>query len=121
MRQRRLHPGLRRAASGGGSRVTPRGPSYAAITPARDEAVNLRRLGDCMLRQTRRPEAWIIVDDGSRDETPEVVAELSRGEDWIRIIRRPQADEGALADGRAGGRDIMAFNAGVAALGQRPG
>jgi poly-beta-1,6-N-acetyl-D-glucosamine synthase len=100
--------------------VTPRGPSYAAITPARDEALNLRRLGDCMLSQTRRPEAWIIVDDGSLDDTAEIVAELSRDQDWIRIICRSDADEAALADGRAGGRDVMAFNAGVSALRQRP-
>jgi poly-beta-1,6-N-acetyl-D-glucosamine synthase len=96
--------------------VTHPRPSYAAITPARDEADNLRRLGDCMVRQTIPPAAWIIVDDGSRDATPEVVAKLSRDHDWIRAIRRSGTDHGAVAQGRAGGRDILAFNAGLEAL-----
>ena len=94
--------------------------SLAVITPARDEATNLLRLGDCLLRQTVRPDRWIIVDDGSQDETPAVVSHLSRQAEWISAIPSLSARAGALAEGRSGGRDVLAFNAGLAALEHTP-
>jgi glycosyltransferase involved in cell wall biosynthesis len=94
--------------------------SYAAITPARDEADNLRRLGDCMLRQSLSPDCWIVVDDGSRDATLEIMGELSRRAPWIRAIQSPSDRGGGIEHGRSGGRDVLAFNAGIDALPYEP-
>ena len=91
--------------------------SYAVVTPARNEATNLARLARCMLEQTRRPEAWVIVDDGSTDGTADVAASLAQDHHWIRLssaVGGPP-DE-ALASGRLGGRDIRSFKAGLALL-----
>jgi poly-beta-1,6-N-acetyl-D-glucosamine synthase len=92
---------------------------YALITPARNERDNLERLVPCVVAQTAPPAAWVIVDDGSTDGTDALAAELATRHDWIRLVRAPERD-GALRDGRREGRDIVAFNAGTAALGELP-
>ena len=99
--------------------VTTRPLTYALITPARNEAENLRRLAGCLLEQTVEPTAWMVVDDGSTDETAEVARELEETRDWIRSLAAPSRG-GSLIDGRRAGRDIVAFNAGMAALSRIP-
>ena len=97
--------------------------SYALITPARNEAANLRRLGECVTAQRHLPTEWIVVDDGSTDETVGVASSFAaRGFDWIRVIPSPGAERkhGPLAAGRRAGRDVVAFNAGIAAIAVLP-
>ena len=84
--------------------------TYALVTPARNEAENLRRLAACIAAQTVLPAEWLIVDDGSTDETAALARELP-----ARLLASPRSG-GALADGRRSGRDIVAFKTGVAAL-----
>ena len=97
--------------------------TYALITPARDEAENLRRLAESVLAQTVPPSAWVVVDDGSTDGTQAVVERLGREHDWIRLISSPGVvtHAGTLAVGRRDGREFVAFNAGVAAIEKEPG
>jgi biofilm PGA synthesis N-glycosyltransferase PgaC len=100
----------------GNSGVTVKMPSsYALVTPARDEAENLRRLAASVLEQTIRPAAWVIVDNGSTDETPALVAELGRTHPWITAIEV----EGESA-ARPGAPIVRAFHAGLAALPAQP-
>jgi glycosyltransferase involved in cell wall biosynthesis len=96
--------------------------SYAAVTPARDEAENLRRLSASLAAQTVRPAAWIVVDDGSVDETRSVVEDFAAGEPWASVIASPGATarSGPLQAGRRAGRDVLAFNAGIEALPLQP-
>jgi biofilm PGA synthesis N-glycosyltransferase PgaC len=61
--------------------------SYAAVTPARDEEENLRRLADSLLAQTIRPARWVIVENGSSDGTAQVAAELAAAHSWIRPLQ----------------------------------
>jgi glycosyltransferase involved in cell wall biosynthesis len=61
-------------------------PSYAVVTPARDERDNLVRLADCLSRQTVLPQTWMIVDDGSVDGTHELADALAEDNPWIRVI-----------------------------------
>lgn len=95
-----------------------RGLRYGLVTPARNEADNLRRLADCVSVQHRLPEAWIIVDDGSSDDTPDVAAELRSKHAWILLTTSPGVvtHPGELVYGRQTGRDVVAFTAGVEAL-----
>jgi poly-beta-1,6-N-acetyl-D-glucosamine synthase len=96
--------------------------TYALVTPARDEYVNLRRLAPCVIDQSARPSSWVIVDDGSLDETIPYVEELAREHPWIRVMTSPGVSEaaGALREGRRIGRDVIAFNAGVESLAEQP-
>src|SRR5262245_58782479 len=77
---------------------------YCLITPCRDEAKLARRTLESVTKQTIAPALWIIVDDGSRDETPQILAEYAAKFPYIKIIRR--ADRG---DRKLGGGVIEAF------------
>ncbi len=77
---------------------------YCLITPCRDEAKYARVTLDAILKQTVLPALWIIVDDGSKDETPQILAEYAVKAPFIRIVRR--ADRG---DRKLGGGVIEAF------------
>jgi glycosyltransferase involved in cell wall biosynthesis len=82
-------------------------PSYCLITPCRDEARYARRTLDSVTAQTVPPVLWIIVDDGSKDDTPAILEEYARRFDYIRILRRP--DRGIR---KLGGGVIDAFYTG---------
>lgn len=61
---------------------------YLLVTPCRDEARFARRTLDSVTQQTVPPALWIIVDDGSRDQTPAILAEYAQKFPYIRILRR---------------------------------
>ena len=88
--------------------------SYAAVTPARDEEENLRRLADSMLAQTVRPVRWVIVENGSSDDTAEVAAGLAAEHDWIRVLQTE-----ATAGYDRTSPYMRAWHAGVDSLGAR--
>jgi len=87
------------------------GRRYCLITPCRDEARFARRTLDSVLRQAEPPALWVIVDDGSRDETPAILAAYAERVPWIRVLRRP--DRG---DRKVGGGVIEAFYTGFDAI-----
>jgi poly-beta-1,6-N-acetyl-D-glucosamine synthase len=60
--------------------------SYLLISPCRDEAAYMRETLDSVIAQSLRPAKWVIVDDGSTDETPRILAEYARRHHWIRIV-----------------------------------
>lgn len=51
-------------------------PFITILTPTYNRASLLPRLFDSLLRQTSKDFEWIVVDDGSTDDTREVVANL---------------------------------------------
>jgi biofilm PGA synthesis N-glycosyltransferase PgaC len=83
------------------------GRRYCLITPCRDEARYARRTLDSVLRQSTPPALWIIVDDGSKDATPEILAQYAARVPFIRVLTR--ADRG---DRKLGGGVIDAFYTG---------
>jgi glycosyltransferase involved in cell wall biosynthesis len=62
---------------------------YVAVTPACNEAENLPRLADSLAAQAHRPSRWIIVENGSTDETPQVALELAAAHPWITVLSLP--------------------------------
>jgi biofilm PGA synthesis N-glycosyltransferase PgaC len=91
--------------------------TYAVVTPARNEEDNLQRLGAAIAAQDHLPALWVVVDDGSTDSTPTVLAALAAEHAWIRPQQRPSADrEESLADGRRKARDLDGFLVGAAPL-----
>src|SRR4051812_41748323 len=85
--------------------------SYALITPVRDEREALPALIRSIVAQTALPEAWIIVDTGSTDETAAIAAAAAGDYPWIRVLALP--DDGGVA---RGGPIARAFEAGLEAL-----
>jgi biofilm PGA synthesis N-glycosyltransferase PgaC len=61
---------------------------YLLITPCRDEAKFARRTLESIARQTVAPAQWLIVDDGSTDDTPRILAEYEAKLPYLKIIRR---------------------------------
>jgi biofilm PGA synthesis N-glycosyltransferase PgaC len=91
--------------------------TYAVVTPARNEEDNLPRLAAALAAQEHLPAVWVVVDDGSTDATPEIVAGLAAEHAWVRHAQRPAADPGeSLADGRRKARDLDAFLHGAVPL-----
>ncbi|WP_299410212.1 glycosyltransferase family 2 protein [uncultured Roseobacter sp.] len=85
--------------------------SYVLISPCRNEAAYMRRTLDSVVAQTVTPAAWVIVDDGSTDETPQILADYAARHDWIRIVQKPDRGHRAVGPGV-----IEAFYAGYATI-----
>jgi biofilm PGA synthesis N-glycosyltransferase PgaC len=77
---------------------------YAVITPVRDEGEFISRTINSVVGQTVRPARWIIVNDGSTDETGQIAEEAARSYTWITVVNR--ADRGFR---KAGGGVVEAF------------
>lgn len=63
-------------------------PTYSVITPVRNEARFLPLTVLSMRRQIVKPRLWVIVDDGSDDETAAIALEAAREETWIKVVQR---------------------------------
>lgn len=61
---------------------------YLLISPCRDEAEHLRRTLDSVAAQSVQPALWVVVDDGSSDETPVILEEYIRHLPYLRVVRR---------------------------------
>ena len=48
---------------------------YCLISPCRDEEDYMRRTLESVINQSRKPDLWVIVDDGSSDSTPQILEE----------------------------------------------
>jgi glycosyltransferase involved in cell wall biosynthesis len=95
--------------------VTAAALTYAAVTPVRDDAENLRRLANALAVQTAPPEVWVIVENGSADDTPAVAHELAERHPWIQLCSidgTPTAVPGAPI--------VRAFHAGLEILARLP-
>jgi biofilm PGA synthesis N-glycosyltransferase PgaC len=85
------------------------------ISPCKDEEQFVRFTLTSVVQQTCRPHLWIIVDDGSRDRTAQIVGRYAAGHPWIRLLRREPGQARQLGPGV-----VSAFNAGLAYLGDEP-
>jgi glycosyltransferase involved in cell wall biosynthesis len=86
-------------------------PHYVVVTPARNEAVHLPGTIASMRAQTRPPAEWIVVDDGSTDDTATIAMHAAEQCDWLHVVRRD--DRGHRA---AGIGVVTAFYDGLAAV-----
>jgi GT2 family glycosyltransferase len=82
------------------------------VSPCRDEESTLPRTIAALERQTRKPDLWIVVDDGSNDATPAILEEAAKRLPWLRVVRR--SDRGFR---KLGGGVIDAFYDGLAQAG----
>ncbi len=85
--------------------------NYCLVTPCRDEAAFARRTLDSVTSQTLPPALWVIVDDGSRDHTPRILAEYAQRFPYIRVVRREDRGRRSVGPGV-----VDAFYAGLDAL-----
>ena len=81
---------------------------YLLISPCRDEARYIRRTLDSVAAQSVRPALWVVVDDGSTDETPAILEEYASRLPFLRVVRR--TDRGSR---QVGPGVVEAFYAGL--------
>jgi glycosyltransferase involved in cell wall biosynthesis len=77
---------------------TPAAPlRYVVITPARNEGRYIRRTLESMVAQSCPPLRWVVVSDGSTDDTDDVVNEYRQRRDWIELVRMPEQRDRSFA------------------------
>ena len=84
--------------------------AYVLVSPCKDEAKYIEKTLRSIARQTVKPVQWVIVDDGSRDDSMAIVAQYQSEMPFIKVVHR---DTGARSVGPG---VIQAFNAGLAAV-----
>ncbi len=77
----------------------PAGRRYLLVTPCRNEANYIRATLETTCNQSVLPTEWIIVDDGSTDETPEILAEYAARYDFIKVVTRSDRGKRAVGPG----------------------
>jgi poly-beta-1,6-N-acetyl-D-glucosamine synthase len=80
--------------------------TYVMITPVRNESEFIARTIESVIRQSSRPLRWVIIDDGSTDQTADIIRQRSAGHDWIELIQMPKRT------GRSFSSKVQSFNAG---------
>jgi biofilm PGA synthesis N-glycosyltransferase PgaC len=61
---------------------------YILITPARDEEDYLERTIQSVVEQNIRPTQWILMNDGSRDRTGEIMDRYAQRYPWMTVCHR---------------------------------
>jgi poly-beta-1,6-N-acetyl-D-glucosamine synthase len=85
--------------------------SYVIVSPSRDEAKFMQRTLDSVAAQTIPPTAWIIVDDGSTDDSPRILAEYASKYPFVQIVTRSDRGKRSVGPGV-----IDAFECGLATV-----
>ncbi len=88
------------------------GHRYVIISPVRDEEPYIEFTLRSMISQTRKPALWVIVNDGSTDDTGVILDRYSSERNWIKVVHR--LNRGYRA---AGGGVIEAFYEGFSIIG----
>jgi glycosyltransferase involved in cell wall biosynthesis len=81
-------------------------PKYVLVTPSRNEAAFIEKTLESVVWQTVLPAKWVIVNDGSTDETGTIAAKYAEKYPWIEVVNLPVRRERNFA------AKVNAFNAG---------
>ena len=81
---------------------------YIIITPAKNEGEFIENTIKSVISQSILPQEWIIVDDGSTDDTVEKIKKYLPKYSWIKLVERKTKQEKRSG----GGKVVRAFNEG---------
>lgn len=80
------------------------------ISPVRNEAEHVPLLARSMMAQSRPPDVWLVIDDGSTDGTLELLQEFSVQMPFMRVISTPPGHTADAGDRHAVAAAPRAFN-----------
>lgn len=83
---------------------------YVLITPAKNEEANICKTIESVIGQTVQPAEWVIVSDGSTDQTDGLVKNYCSKYDFIKFIRNESPA------GKDFSSKVNAFNKGLGIL-----
>ena len=81
---------------------------YVLITPARNEEDNIEKVINSMISQKVLPGKWVIVSDGSTDQTDDIVKKYLQDNQWMELLRMPNHADRHFA------AKVNCFNSGYA-------
>lgn len=87
---------------------------YVLITPARNEAALIEKTIQSMIVQTAIPIKWVIVNDGSTDDTGNIVKRYLPKHSWMELVELPQRQDRSFA------KKVHSFNAGFEKVKELP-
>ena len=87
---------------------------YCLISPCRNEAEFARRTLESVANQSVPPDLWIVVDDGSTDQTPQILADYQKRLPYLKVIRREDRGKRSVGPGV-----VDAFYCGYSAVEER--
>ncbi len=79
---------------------------YILITPARNEDAFIEKTIQSVISQTVLPIRWVIVSDGSTDNTDKIVKSYAKDKEWIELIQMHEHKDRQFA------AKVQAFNVG---------
>jgi glycosyltransferase involved in cell wall biosynthesis len=80
---------------------------YVLITPSRNEQKYIEKTIQSVISQTLLPTKWVIVNDGSTDETANIVRRYLPQYPWMELVDLPVHRDRSFAG------KVYAFNAGL--------
>lgn len=83
------------------------------VSPVFNEAAHIQRVISAMAAQTRPPDEWIVVDDGSTDGTLELLQQATATVPFMRVVSAPPVPIAAGADRLLEASEARAFNHGL--------
>ena len=76
--------------------------NYTIISPVKNEGKFIKNTLDSVINQSIKPKEWIIVDDGSTDDTLDILKKYASNHKWLKIIENKTHSEE-----RAGGSKVV--------------
>lgn len=67
--------------------------NYIIITPAKNESEYIGKTIESVIHQTVKPLVWVIVDDGSTDNTAEIVKSYQGKNPFIKLVNRASEEK----------------------------
>lgn len=87
------------------------------VSPVRNEGAHIERVARAVAAQTRPPDAWIVVDDGSDDDTRMILRALEADIPFMQVVSAPNGRAAAPPRDRlAAAAAPRTFNAGLACV-----
>ncbi len=88
-------------------------PRVLIVSPVRNEGAHIARVAQAVAAQEQRPARWIVIDDGSSDDTFEQLSALREQLPFLVLLRAPRQAPGAR-DRLAEAVEIRNFNVALA-------
>lgn len=80
------------------------------VSPVLNEASHIERVVAAMARQSRPPDLWVVVDDGSTDGTLDLVTALAADVPFMRVLCAPRRGQSDVGDRLERAFEAQAFN-----------
>lgn len=92
-------------------------PAVLIISPVRNEAAHIERVVRAVAAQELPPARWIVIDDGSTDDTLAILRRLAAEVPFMTVLEAPERELAPLGEDRlARAAAPRNFNAGLATV-----